>query len=334
MFNIIYANQGRIMMGLFSKKKESIREIAATQPEEVAVKEVVNTDYHKLVDKLVTLSNEADNVKSNIGDVTNSISSLTTSSESINEELHTADGMLRGFNESMESLAMNINNVHISVLDTDELADKGIVTINSLDSSLKELQQAFQVSYSTVNELVSKLESVNMITDSISQIASQTNLLALNAAIEAARAGEAGKGFSVVAGEVRKLAENSKQAVQSITKILDEIKVEILNASSAMNGGNTAIVAQHDTIVETKDTFTNIKNSIDGATSEINDCLVNLVATAEQKDNLINFIGNVTTLSKENSALVDEIAVTLNEQVGSLSDFTDSVKEIEKDLNK
>ncbi|GFP74295.1 methyl-accepting chemotaxis protein [Clostridium fungisolvens] len=321
-------------MGLFSKKKESIREITATQPEEVAVKEVVNTDYHKLVDKLVTLSNEADNVKSNIGDVTNSISSLTTSSESINEELHTADGMLRGFNDSMESLAMNINNVHISVLDTDELADKGIVTINSLDSSLKELQQAFQVSYSTVNELVSKLESVNMITDSISQIASQTNLLALNAAIEAARAGEAGKGFSVVAGEVRKLAENSKQAVQSITKILDEIKVEILNASSAMNGGNTAIVAQHDTIVETKDTFTNIKNSIDGATSEINDCLVNLVATAEQKDNLINFIGNVTTLSKENSALVDEIAVTLNDQVGSLSEFTDSVKEIEKDLNK
>ncbi|MBK1813917.1 chemotaxis protein [Clostridium sp. YIM B02505] len=321
-------------MGLFSKKKESIREIAATQPEEIAVKEVANNDYHNFVDKLVTLSNEADNVKSNIGDVTNSISNLTTSTESINDELHTADGMLRGFNESMESLAMNINNVHISVLDTDELADKGIVTINSLDSSLKELQQAFQVSYSTVNELVSKLESVNMITDSISQIASQTNLLALNAAIEAARAGEAGKGFSVVAGEVRKLAENSKQAVQSITKILDEIKVEILNASSAMNGGNTAIVAQHDTIVETKDTFTNIKNSIDGATSEINDCLVNLVATAEQKDNLINFIGNVTTLSKENSALVDEIAVTLNEQVGSLSDFTDSVKKIEKDLNK
>ncbi|GKU27079.1 methyl-accepting chemotaxis protein [Clostridium folliculivorans] len=321
-------------MGLFSKKKESIREVAATQLEEVAVKEVVNTDYHKFMDRLVILSNEADNVKSNIGDVTDSISNLTTSTESINEELHTADGMLRGFNESMESLAMNINNVHISVLDTDELADKGIVTINSLDSSLKELQQAFQVSYSTVNELVSKLESVNMITDSISQIASQTNLLALNAAIEAARAGEAGKGFSVVAGEVRKLAENSKQAVQSITKILDEIKVEILNASSAMNGGNTAIVAQHDTIVETKDTFTNIKNSIDGATSEINDCLVNLVATAEQKDNLINFIGNVTTLSKENSALVDEIAVTLNEQVGSLSEFTDSVKEIEKDLNK
>jgi methyl-accepting chemotaxis protein len=322
------------MMGLFSKKKESIKEIATTQLEEVAVNEVANNDYNKFMDKLITLSNEADTVKSNIGDVSNSISNLTTSTESINEELHTADGMLRGFNDSMESLAMNINNVHISVLDTDELADNGIVTINSLDSSLQELQQAFQVSYSTVNELVSKLESVNMITDSISQIASQTNLLALNAAIEAARAGEAGKGFSVVAGEVRKLAENSKQAVQSITKILDEIKVEILNASSAMNSGNTAILAQHDTIVETKDTFTNIKNSIDGATSEINDCLVNLVATAEQKDNLINFIGNVTTLSKENSALVDEIAVTLNDQVSSLSEFTDSVKGIEKDLNK
>jgi methyl-accepting chemotaxis protein len=321
-------------MGLFSKKKEIQNEIAVTHTEAEVTSAPINSFDSGVMDKLIKVSDDASNVSHNIEEITDSISNLTASTESVNEELHTADGMLRGFNDSMEALAMNINNVHISVLDTDELADKGIVTINSLDSSLKELQQSFQVSYSTVNELVSKLESVNMITDSISQIASQTNLLALNAAIEAARAGEAGKGFSVVAGEVKKLAENSKQAVQSITKILDEIKVDILNASSAMTGGNTAIVAQHDTIAETKETFTNIKNSIDGATTEINDCLVNLVSTAEQKDNLINFVGNISTLSKENAALAEEIAETLNNQVHSLSDFSNNVKEIERDIKK
>ena len=68
------------------------------------------------------------------------------------------------------------------------------------------------------------VENIGVLSDSIMNITSQTNLLALNAAIEAARAGEAGKGFSVVADEIGKLAEQSKETILQIQSVTDEVK--------------------------------------------------------------------------------------------------------------
>lgn len=234
----------------------------------------------------------------------------------------------------MEKLAYNVTNVQIKVYDTDELSNKGITSIEKLDSSLNDLQSAFTVSSSTVNELVSKLESVNTITDSISQIAGQTNLLSLNAAIEAARAGEAGKGFSVVAGEVRKLADNSKQAVQSITKILEEIKKDILNASTAMNRGNEAINIQQKTLTETKDSFQCIKSSIDDATNEINDCIENLAMASAQKEDVLTAVEKANSISQEHTALAEEIAATMDIQTSNIEEFNSTLNSLAKKVAK
>lgn len=324
-------------MGLFSRKKVAKLEETTNETKDYMVAEETKEEGNEgesLKNKMFNLGENSSRISSAIIDVNNSLSSLTNATLTQAEEINNARNILESFNSRMEDLAYNITNVQITVLDTDKVADEGLNTFTDLDDSLSSLQQAFKTVSSTVNSLVSKLESVNTITDSISQIASQTNLLSLNAAIEAARAGEAGKGFSVVAGEVRKLAENSKQAVESITNILDDIKSDIINASKAMETGGVAVDNQQKTLQSTKGSFTNIKSSISESVKEIDSCIENLTSASTEKDNILSIMDNVTTISQEHSALTEEIAANMDIQTRSLEELDSNISSINDEYIK
>ncbi|MBU3196434.1 chemotaxis protein [Clostridium algidicarnis] len=328
-------------MGFFKKNdNKTINEMKLDSKDEYNIKEGPIPQNHESENK-VHITKEISILKDNIeyvaatsSDINSSINQMSAGNISQSNDLAKASDILSDFNKDMEELAVNVVNVQIKVMDSDKNADEGLETIKTLDSSLGDLEDALSVSNSTVNDLVGKLESVNTITDSISQIASQTNLLALNAAIEAARAGDAGKGFSVVAGEVRKLAENSKIAVQNITKILEEIKVDILNTSTAMSSGNKALFSQKSTIKQTKDTFLTIKSELNESVNEIEKCIVNLTNSSEKKDIIISSIDDISSLSEENSSLSEEIAATMQSQDSTIQSINEGITNIENSFKK
>ncbi|WP_288478262.1 methyl-accepting chemotaxis protein [Clostridium thermobutyricum] len=323
-------------MGFFNRKSPDSSKISDNNNEVKTIETIVekHTIPPDMLKELKNLNSYADNISSSFNDINSSLSNLSNSSVSQSNEIENAATILNNFKTSMEGLAFNVSNAHAKALDTDKLATDGLNSINELDNSLNDLEEAFSVSSCTVDALVDKLESVNSITDSISQIASQTNLLSLNAAIEAARAGEAGKGFSVVAGEVRKLAENSKQAVQSITAILEEIKGDILKASVAMNTGNKAVETQHNTIVVTKQNFSDIKTSISSATTEIDECIKNLVTASEKTNEVFNSVEKANAISQENTSLTEEIASTMDVQATSVNNLNSTISKIKSMANK
>lgn len=319
---------------LFSRKNKETK-IDKTDESKNEVIDNTNCDIHRdtldndlIKEKISILKDTSLNISTSVHEVNDTLNNLSEATLSQTEEITLANSILYEFNNCMENLAYNITNVQIKVLDTDKAADDGLKTFSQLDDSLESLQKSFYTLTTTVNNLVAKIDSVNSITDTISQIATQTNLLSLNAAIEAARAGEAGKGFSVVSGEVRKLAENSKQSVKNITTILNEIKTDILSTSSAMQIGNVALSTQQETLINTKNNFSTIKESINEATTEINDCITNLTDASDKKNSVIDIMNRATTISQEHAALCEEIAANMDIQTSHLETFNETLETV------
>lgn len=170
---------------------------------------------------------------------------------------------------------------------------------------LKEKSGAIAVANKSVtevaHELQEKISSAEEITQIIYQVSSQTNLLALNASIEAARAGEAGRGFSVVADEIRKLADNTKQSIDKITDLLQGVTRLADQTSTLVKNSVQASEAQAIYIDEVTGSFKSIAQVIDE--------LHNNMTSLDSLSNNLHETNNVIIDSLENQqAASEEIA--------------------------
>lgn len=118
-------------------------------------------------------------------------------------------------------LTIAVKEINDAVKNTAEHAKNTNTIAIGLGNKIKESSKQMNEMVNAMNEIKDSSKNINEIINTIYSIADQTNLLALNAAIEAARAGESGKGFAVVAEEVRKLAEECSQAVQSTSCLIE-----------------------------------------------------------------------------------------------------------------
>ncbi|MDR1650318.1 MAG: methyl-accepting chemotaxis protein, partial [Synergistaceae bacterium] len=157
-------------------------------------------------------------------------------------QMHAVENMTRAIGEigaGIEDVASGSARISGKSVQTSAVAEEGSRSLSGAIVQMDHISETTKKTAEAVKNLGEKFKKINEIVELISGISAQTNLLALNAAIEAARAGEQGRGFAVVAEEVRKLAEQSRQATERITLEILELQQDADSTVDLMNVGVT-----------------------------------------------------------------------------------------------
>ncbi|UYZ22650.1 methyl-accepting chemotaxis protein [Mesobacillus jeotgali] len=237
------------------------------------------------------------------------------------EESAKAVGEMAG---GIQRVAVTTSTVAESAADTTKQAMLGHESLEKVIEKMKTINHTTSETNAVIKDLDRKSAEIGKIIEVITGIADQTNLLALNAAIEAARAGEHGKGFAVVADEVRKLAELSRQSASQISGLIEVIQKETHQVVEMMNKG-TAEISEGALLVEdTGKTFDEILKSIENVSSEIQEVSAISEEMSASVMQVNASIDEVTKIARGSVASTAEIASATEEQLASMEEVAAS----------
>lgn len=216
---------------------------------------------------------------------------------------------------AVQEVATNAVNASHSAQSADSAALGGQSVVNETIGSIQSLQTGVNSASDVISQLDKDSEHIGTVVNVIKEIADQTNLLALNAAIEAARAGEQGRGFSVVADEVRTLANRTQQSTDEIQTMIEKLQN---GARLAVQEMEKSRIQTEDTVAKAGDTGDQL-NIITSSVGEITGMSAQIATAAEEQtsvaDELSRSVQHIADISERASDGADNLASTAGELV-------------------
>jgi methyl-accepting chemotaxis protein len=206
----------------------------------------------------------------------------------------------------------------------EHLKNEGVALMKMLNEKNNAVKKASHQIYESVRETNDYTQEIDKASDMIKDIADQTNLLALNAAIEAARAGESGKGFSVVAEEIRKLAEQSTIFAKDISGRIEKLSQKNAESVVAVGDVENALTAQSESLKEAVRKFDGIAGSVEAINLSVEDIMALSHQLTENKDDLLKTFEHFAAISEESAAGTEEASAAIDEQTASIEELTAS----------
>ncbi|NHM28786.1 methyl-accepting chemotaxis protein [Desulfofundulus sp. TPOSR] len=281
-------SQGDLTVKIASTSRDEVGEVARAFREMVdslagAVKEVSNASI-SLVQAADQLKGNAEQISSGANETAAAISEVASTVNNVSSNAQVVAEISR---------------------EAAEASGQGSMLSRRIGREIEAIHSAIREVADSIMNLDAKAGNIFHVADVIANIAEETNLLALNAAIEAARAGEHGRGFSVVAEEVRKLAEQSAASAKEINQLVEGIRSEIgqmvKNAKENINRieGSTQVVSQAG------ESFEKISQRVE----ELNRYLQDVVASIQQVSASTE---NIAAVAEEQNAAMEEILGAAN----------------------
>lgn len=258
-------------------------------------------------ENLVAISEEMSAVTQNVSTAIRDVSRAT---EDQTNDLVEVSTVINKFGAELENIVEAIKEVELKSVGINSLAIESNSSMESLMTSVGKVGISFKEFASKITRLGQNITEINGITNLINSIADQTNLLALNAAIEAARAGESGRGFSVVAEEIRKLAEQSKESSGNIKKLIESISSDTKMIVDSTEMLNKELDGQISEITTSIESFRKINNAINEVIPRITAVNESASSIRSEKDLIYTRVDNASSVAQEVCASSEEVTAS------------------------
>ncbi|WP_405096748.1 methyl-accepting chemotaxis protein [Oceanobacillus sp. FSL H7-0719] len=309
-----------ILIHLNGKQQGHLEEILTRSEEEKIEKEEARLHLERHVDNIISSLSEVnkktqDNVRSQ-EEIAIAINEIAVGSSDQNEKISEINNSAQHTLQQTSIMLDETQALKKGFEKSADTASKGNTLLSELYTNTDNLLQYIVEMSEAFNALSNKISETNIFSQSIIDVSQQTNLLALNASIEAARAGEAGKGFSVVADEIRKLAETTNQAAEKITNNLKEVNETHQSTLEKMN-----------------ENLTMSKHNLE-STDQVNQAFGELTSYLEELNNQFTSFEKLAVNVEENSTVVgestNELAAIIEQSSANLEEMSATIENLNK----
>ena len=296
-----------VLRDLIRDMMDMSNNLSASSQELTATGEELSASAEEIGDAMQTVASGAEEQSAQVEETSATIAELREQIKSVNQN---SDNMT----ERSENVMNNI--------------ESGNQALNSSEESISRVKNNTKTTAEAIDSLGQSSEKIGEIVNLINGISEQTNLLALNAAIEAARAGEAGRGFSVVAEEIRELAEQSSNATDDIAKLIKSIQKDVEKAVENMDENEEAVEESVEAINVTASSFGKITNEAE----DLETLIINIRNEVEKMNqnsvHVKNSVDEIADVSEQAAANAEEVAASSEEQAASTQTVVNASEEL------
>ena len=268
---------------------------------------VLLEDVHEVADAAQRFVSSTAAIKSSVGEIEAGVGQLNENSANSLQQMEALSLKFKQINQNTSSIGKATDH-------TVEAINEGLLTMKELNERTSETTQVMDQVSVTMQLLQDRINVIDKIVGAIDDIAGQTTLLSLNASIEAARAGEAGRGFSVVADEIRKLADQSMVSAGEIRTIIQEVTAQTQQAGDSVGVAYASVENQKKAVEQMTKSFDQMNEQAHTLMSQVQEILEYIQSMEIARRTTEEAIESISTVAEETAASSADVYKTTEDQ--------------------